>query len=124
MTTPNFNYDELSDTLYIYFEAGAKATGIELNDTMLLRLNKDERKVVGLTLFNYSILAQTTEMGWRSFPLTGLLDLSAELQAIVLETLQRPPLQNLVTLSAYTPSFAETMPIMSVQPISTVAQAD
>ena len=32
MTKPSFNYDEMSDTLYVSFEPGVKATGIELND--------------------------------------------------------------------------------------------
>jgi len=55
MNQPNFNYDELSDTLYISFEPGTKATGIELNNNILLRIDKDKRTAVGLTFFDYSI---------------------------------------------------------------------
>ncbi len=41
MAKPIVNYDEISDTLYISFEPGKKATGIELNDHILLRINTD-----------------------------------------------------------------------------------
>ena len=36
MSKPIFNYDEMSDTLYVSFSPGEKATGIELNDHILL----------------------------------------------------------------------------------------
>ena len=117
MTEPIFNYDELSDTLYVSFAPGEKATGIELNDHILLRINKKVRKAVGLTFFEYSLLAQRTEMGPRSFPLTGLADLSEELRDLVLEILLNAPVNEILSLSAYTPSLVETVPITSVQPI-------
>jgi len=116
MAEPVFSYDEVSDTLYISFEPNVKATGIELNDHILLRINKTERKAVGLTLFEYSVLAQKTELGPRSFPLTGLAELSDELRGLVLHILQQPPVNRVLSLSAYTPSIVETIPIASFQP--------
>jgi len=122
MTEPVFNYDEVSDTLYISFEPNVKATGIELNDHILLRINKSERKAVGLTFFEYSVLAQKTELGPRSFPLTGLTELSDELRELVLHILQQPPVSRVLSLSAYTPSIVETIPITSFQqPLFAVA---
>lgn len=121
MGEPIFNYDEMSDTLYVSFHPGEKATGIELNDHILLRINKNERRAVGLTFFEYSLLAQKTEIGPRSFPLSGLAQLSNELQRIVLDILLRPPVSNILTLSTYTPSFVETVPITSLQPIPVTA---
>ena len=122
MTEPIFNYDEKSDTLYVSFEAKVKATGIELNDHILLRINKGERKAVGLTFFEYSVLAQQTEIGPRSFPLTGLAELSAELRELVLDILQQPPVNRILLLLAYTPSMVETIPITSFQqPLFTIA---
>jgi uncharacterized protein YuzE len=121
MTEPNFNYDEVSDTLYVSYEPGEKATGIELNDHILLRINKNERKAIGLTFFEYSLLAQRTEIGPRSFPLTGLAQLSDDLREIVLEILSSPPVSNILSLSTYTPSFAETTPITSLQPVRVAA---
>jgi uncharacterized protein YuzE len=115
MDKPNFNYDELSDTLYISFEPGTKATGIELNNNILLRVDKDKRTVVGLTFFDYSILVQRADFGPRSFPLTGLAQMSAELRELVVEILQSVPVKNFLTLSTYTPSYAEAIPITSLQ---------
>jgi uncharacterized protein YuzE len=117
MVKPSFNYDEISDTLYVSFEPGAKATGVELNDHILLRINKSERKAIGLTFFEYSLLAQRTEIGPRSFPLTGLAKLSDELREIVFDIVSRPPVSDILSLSAYTPSFVETIPITSLHPV-------
>ena len=117
MTEPIRNYDEMSDTLYISFSPGERATGIELNDHILLRINKKERRAIGLTFFDYSLLAQKTEVGPRSFPLTGLADLSDELREVVLDILQRPPVSELLFLSSYTPSISESVPITSLQPV-------
>lgn len=117
MSKPIFNYDEMSDTLSVSFGPGESATGIELNEHILLRINKQERRAIGLTFFEYSILAQRTDMGPRSFPLTGLAELSTELRNIVLEILLRPPVSEILLLSAYTPSLVETIPITSLQPV-------
>ena len=51
MTKPKFNYDEVSDTLYVSFVPGENAAGIELNDHILLHNNEDERKAIGVTFF-------------------------------------------------------------------------
>ena len=115
MDEPNINYDEVSDTLYISFAPNFKATGIELNDHILLRIDKQERKAIGLTFFEYSLLAQKTEIGFRSFPLTGLGELSDELRELVLEIMQHPPVNQILSLSAYTPTIAETIPITSFE---------
>ncbi len=116
MNSPRFNYDEPSDTLYISFAPGESATGIQLNDHILLRVNKPEQRAIGLTFFEYSVLAQRTEMGPRSFPLTGLAELSPELREFVLEILTSPPVNEILFLSAYTPSAVEMIPITSLQP--------
>lgn len=121
MTTPTLHYDEASDTLYISFAPGEHATGIELNEHILLRINKAERRAVGLTIFEYSLLAQPTEVGPRSVPLSGLTQLSAELRELVLEIAQRSPVSDFLALSAYTPSAVETVPITSVRPLPTAA---
>ncbi|MBC8472566.1 MAG: DUF2283 domain-containing protein [Planctomycetes bacterium] len=121
MTKINFNYDEISDTLYVSFRPGEKATGIELNEHILLRINKSERRAVGLTFFEYSLLAQKTDIGPRSFPLAGLSKLSDELREIVLDILHRPPVSDILYLSAYTPSLIETIPISHLQPLTITA---
>lgn len=121
MTTSVFNYDQTNDTLYVAFAPGEKATGIELNDHILLRLNKAERRAVGLTFFEYSLLAQRTEVGPRSFPLTGLAQLSEELRELGLEIVSRQPVNAILSLYAYSPSSMETIPTTSLQPLPALA---
>ena len=121
MTTPIFNYDETSDTFYVSFASGEKATGIELSEHILLRINKAERGAVGLTFFEYSLLAQRTELGPRSFPLTGLAQLPDDLRELVLEILSHPPVSDILTSSTYTPSLAETIPITALLPLAVAA---
>ena len=123
MSQPTFNYDEPSDTLYINFAPGEPAMGIELNEHMLLRLNPAERRPIGLTLLDYSILAQPTELGLRSFPLTGLDELTPELRELVIDLLLTPPLREFLWLSAYTPTGAEVIPITSLQPATLLPAA-
>lgn len=115
MSKPNFNYDEISDTLYVSFEPGAKATGIELNNNIVLRIDKDQRKAIGLTFLDFSLLAQRADFGPRSFPLTGLAELSSELRDLVLEIIQSDPVKDILSLSTYTPTYSESIPITSLQ---------
>ena len=115
MDQPIFNYDEVSDTLYISFAPGEQATDIELTPHILLRLNKQDRRAIGMTFLEYPLLAQKTDMGPRSFPLTGLSKLSDDLRDIVIDVLQRPPVSDMLLLSSYTPSISESIPIMLLQ---------
>lgn len=111
MNEPIANYDEISDTLYMSFVPGKKTTGIELNEHILLRIDKENRKAIGITFLNYSILIQKADFGPRSFPLTGLVKLSAETREIVMEVLASTPIKEILSLSTYTPSFSEEIPI-------------
>jgi uncharacterized protein YuzE len=113
MTEAVFNYDEISDTLYVSFAPGETGTGIEINENLLLRVNKAERRAIGLSIFNYSLLAQPTETGRRSLPLTGLSEVSAETRAIVFDILSHPPVSDILTLSSYTPRLSESIPLVS-----------
>ena len=114
MNEPIFNYDEISDTLTISFFPGEAATGIELNDNILLRIDKQNNYAVSLSIFNYSILAQKTEAGLRSLPLTGLEELSDKLRKAVLEVLLKEPLSDILSVSTYTPSLSESVPIATI----------
>ncbi len=118
MNKPNIKYDEISDTLTISLEPGVPATGIELTDHILLRISKTERKAISIIMFDYSVLAQKTDMGTRSFSIAaGLSQLSSELREIVFEILLQKPVSDFLHLSAYTLSLVETIPIVSLQPI-------
>ena len=67
MMQPVPNYDEISDTLYLSFASSEHVTGIELTPHILLRLNIQERKAIGLTFLEYSLLAHKTNLGPEVF---------------------------------------------------------
>ncbi|MEW6717557.1 MAG: DUF2283 domain-containing protein [Chloroflexota bacterium] len=113
---PVYSYDKEVDVLYISFSPGEKATtAVELNDNILLRFNKAEKRAIGLTLMDFSVLIQLTNLGPRSFPLTGLNDLEPEWQETVLEIIKNPPVNQILKVLAYTPNLAETMPITFIE---------
>lgn len=114
MKKPNFNYDKMSDTLSILFAENKNATGIELNENVLLRVDLKKRHAVGLDLFNYSILSEQTEIGFRSLPLTELNELPKEIREIVIKILLSKPVSEVLVLSAFTGAKVENMPITSL----------
>jgi hypothetical protein len=114
-------YDEASDTLTVSFAPGVTATGLELNEHILMRVNKAERQAVSLTFLDYSLLIQSDDLGVRQFPLTGLANLAEETRAIVLDLLRHAPVQDYLLLSVYTPTFANAIPIVSVKAVLATA---
>lgn len=119
-----YNYDQDVDVLYISFSPGKKATtAVELNENILLRLNYEEKRAVGLTLMDFSVLVQLTDLGPRSFPLSGLSELEPEWQEMVVEIITKPPVNQILKVSSYTPHVNESMPIVHVEnlPISVAA---
>jgi len=113
---PIYSYDKEVDILYISFAPGERATSaVELNENILLRFNKAEKRAVGLTLMDFSVLIELTNIGPRSFPLTGLDDLDPEWQEMVLEIISRPPVNQILKLQAYTPSLNQTTPTAIIE---------
>jgi uncharacterized protein YuzE len=113
---PMYSYDKEGDVLYISFAPGEKPTAaVELNDNILLRFNLTEKCAVGLTLMDFSVLVQMTKLGPRSFPLSGLPDLEPEWQETVIEIITKPPVNQILRVSSYTPSMTEVVPITSVE---------
>lgn len=113
---PIYNYDKEADVLYISFSPGEKATtAVELNDNILLRFNRAEKRAIGLTLMDFSVLVQLTHLGPRSFPLSGLSELEPDWQEMVIEMITKPPVNRILKMSAYTPRLAETVPITLVE---------
>lgn len=94
MRRVNLSYDEVSDTMYISFGENRAAMGIELNEDFLLRIDPDTQEPVGLTVFNYKQVSQSSPL-----PLDGLEDLTSELAEVALRILEAPPLRHLVALS-------------------------
>jgi uncharacterized protein YuzE len=68
METVRITYDSEGDILYITFGQPTVATGYQLSDQILLRLDPKTQRAAGLTIFNYSIHASTA----RKLPLPGI----------------------------------------------------
>jgi uncharacterized protein YuzE len=119
----SYTYDKEADVLYISFAPGEEPTAaVELNDNILLRFNRAARRAIGLTLMDFSVLVQLTELGPRSFSLSGLAELESEYQEVVIEIITTPPVNRILKVSSYMPTAAEVVPITSVErpPISVV----
>jgi len=113
---PVYSYDKEADVLYISFSPGEKATtAVELNDNILLRFNRAEKRAVGLTLMDFSVLVQLTNLGPRSFPLSGLDDLEPDWRDTVIEIITRPPVNRILKVSVYTPSLTDTVPVALIE---------
>jgi uncharacterized protein YuzE len=113
---PTYSYDKEMDVLYISFAPGETPTAaVELHDNILLRFNLAEKRAIGLTLMDFSVLVQMTQLGPRSFPLSGLKDLEPDWQEIVIEIITKPPVNQILRVSSYMPSMAEEVPIISVE---------
>ena len=113
---PTYSYDKEADVLYISFSPGEKATAaVELNDNILLRFNREQKRAIGLTLQDFSVLVQLTELGPRSFPLSGLDELEPDWREIVVDLITSAPVNQILKVSAFTPSMAEAIPITLVE---------
>ena len=123
MSQPKIKYDEISDTLIVTFESGIKATGVLLTDHILLRYDFETHRPIGLHLMDYSILAQPTEMGMQSFPVTHLVELSEFEQDEIFKVLLSEPVSQFLSLSAYAVSMAERVPIISLKGLPNFAVA-
>ncbi|HYH81607.1 MAG TPA: DUF2283 domain-containing protein [Longimicrobium sp.] len=123
MAEPKILYDEPADTLYIAFCPGERATGLSLSEHILLRVDKRNRRAIGITLLDFSILTDQSEIGPRSFPLSGLDDLTPESRELAMELLHSPPVSDFLTVSAYSPAGTEVIPIAVLNTDKLVARA-
>ena len=113
---PAYFYDKETDVLYISFSPGEKATtAVELNDNILLRFNRLEKRAIGLTLMDFSVLVQLTNLGPRTFPLYGLVDLEPDWRDTVIEIITSPPVNRILKVSVYTPSLTDTVPVAFIE---------
>ncbi|MGB0383856.1 MAG: DUF2283 domain-containing protein [Ardenticatenaceae bacterium] len=109
-------YDKGADILDIFFGENEAATGVELTDHILLRLNQTTERAVSLTLLHFSILAQRTEYGPRSYPLDNLLELPEELREVVVRAVTTAPVNQFLKLSYFQASPTKRVPFTYVEP--------
>lgn len=108
-------YDESGDMLDIFFGENEPATGIELTDHILLRLNRTTGRAVSLTLLHFSILTEQTEYGPRSYPLDKLEELPEDLRELVIRAVTTVPVNQFLKLSHFQESSTKRVPITYVE---------
>lgn len=104
-TRVRFVYDEDADILEIFFGENGPATGIDLTNYIGLRLDRKAKRVFSLMFRHFSLLAEQTEYGPRSFPLDKLEQLPEDLREMVLRLITSLPVSQflkIVILSAVT----------------------
>jgi len=111
-------YDENEDMLDIFFGENETATGIELNDHILLRINQKSGRVVSLTLLHFSILTERTEFGPRSYPLDKLKQFPEDLQERVIRAITTRPVNKFLKISFFQESPTRRVPLTYVEPYS------
>ncbi|MFQ5633666.1 MAG: DUF2283 domain-containing protein, partial [bacterium] len=107
---------EEADLLDIFFGENESATGIELTDHILLRLNQKTGRAVSLTLHHFSILTERTEYGPRSFPLYNLKELPEDLRDLVLRIVSSAPVDQFLKVSHFQASPTKQVPLTYVEP--------
>ncbi len=88
------SYDPEGDTLYITFGQPASATGYQLSDQILVRIDPRTHEAAGLTIFNFSAHAG----GGQDILLPGLEE-DVEVKARLMPALVSPPIANFLRIT-------------------------
>ncbi|HEX9975085.1 MAG TPA: DUF2283 domain-containing protein [bacterium] len=107
-------YDSNEDMLDIFFGENLSATGVELTDHILLRLNRTTGKAVSLTIRHFSILTERTEYGIRSYPLDKLEELPDDLRELAVNVVTTEPINQFLKLSYFQASPEQRVPFIFV----------
>jgi len=109
-------YDQEADVLEVIFRENEPATGVELTEHIILRLNRDTGRAVSLTLLDFAILTERTEYGPRSFPLDRLEEMPEDLRELVLRLVTSMPVSQFLKVSHFQASPTERVPLTYVEP--------
>lgn len=108
-------YDQEGDTLDIFFGKNEPATGIDLTDNIVLRFNQKTGRAISLTILHFSILAEQTEYGPRSYSLDNLGKLPEELRELVLRAVTTAPVNQFLKVSHFQASPTKRVPVAFVE---------
>ena len=116
-------YDPEADILELFFGANEPATGVELTDHIVLRLNQQSQRAISLMARHFSILAEHTEYGPRSYPLTKLNEIPADLRELALHLITSAPVNQFLKTSHFQASPTKRIPFtyVELQPIMATA---
>ena len=116
-------YEEVGDILEIVFDDVKATCAVELTDNVVLRFHRQQGRAAGLTILDFSILASPTELGVRSFALTGLDDLPEALRETVARIITTPPINQFLKVTTFCPSYAKQVPLTYVESVREMALA-
>ncbi len=108
-------YDPEADILEIFFGENEPATGVELTDHIVLRLNQQTKRALSLLILDFSILTERTEYGPRSYPLDKLEDIPEDLRELVLRLVTSMPVSQFLKISHFQASSTERVPLTYVE---------
>ena len=94
MKPVRITYDPDGDILYITFGQPTAATGYQLSDQVLLRIDRKTQSAAGLTIFNYSMHASAT----RKLPLPGIEN-DLGIKPVLLRILTTAPVNHFLRLT-------------------------
>jgi hypothetical protein len=120
-TPVRFAYDQEADIMEIFFGENEPATGVELTDYIVLRLNQQTRRAISLMLLHFSILTERTEYGPRSYPLNKLDEIPEDLRELVLHLVISMPVSQFLKLSHFQASSTKQIPFTYVESQPTMA---
>jgi hypothetical protein len=116
-------YDQEADILEIFFGTNESATGVELTDHIILRLNQQTKRAISLLLLDFSILTERTEYGPRSYPLNTLDNFPESLRELVLQLVTSMPVSQFLKVSHFQASPTERVPLTYVEAQPSMAVA-
>jgi len=94
MQPVRITYDPEGDILYITFGQSRAATGYQLSDQILLRVDPEIQSAAGLTIFNFSLHASTA----RKLPLPGIEE-DPDVKPFLLRILTVSPVNHFLRLT-------------------------
>lgn len=108
-------YDEVGDVLEVVFDRSEANCAVELTDNILLRFHRELGQAVGLTILDFSVLASPSELGPRSFALTGLERLPDNLREVVTRIITTAPVNRFLKVSIFDSFSVHPIPLTSIE---------
>jgi hypothetical protein len=116
-------FDEDADILEVFFGENGPATGIELTDHIILRLDQKSQRALSLLLLHFSVLSEQTEYGPRSFPLEKVEQLPEDVKELVLRLITSLPVSQFLKVSQLQAESEKQLPVayLEAQPVAVYA---
>ena len=108
-------YDETGDILEIVFDDVEATCAVELTDNILLRFHRELGQAAGLTILDFSVLASPSELGPRSFALTGLEHLPDDLREMVARIITTAPVNRFLKVSIFDSFSVHPIPLTYIE---------